>query len=68
MGCKCAERSIQAHLDEGYVWEGDYLVKGDDRVHRDEVHKHHFRETAKRPKVAVRAARNVAKSLLERIG
>lgn len=47
MGCNCARRARRLLSTMGYEREGDYWVKGTERVLDEEVEKYHTRETAK---------------------
>lgn len=66
MGCGCPKRAVEAFLLAGYEREGEYLVKGDERVLEADVIKHHTRETIIRPEVTAAAIKEAARKARER--
>jgi hypothetical protein len=60
MGCGCGKVAKEAFGRKGYVRQDDgwwIHQETGDRVHDSELEEHHFKETFKRPGVAVEAAK-----------
>jgi hypothetical protein len=67
MSCGCAKRARRAFEQAGYSQEGDWWVKGDDRVHDDDIEKHHLVETIRRPGVVTEAVKVATADLLDKL-
>lgn len=68
MSCGCAGRARRAFEADGYTLEGDYYVKGDDRVHKDDIQDHHLVRTLERPSVTKEAVKVIAQDLWATLG